>query len=102
MKFLLNRIRQSGASSSRVSGIVVLAAFLILSALFAARSPVVQKPQTKTVKPAPFASTSGFIGCSSLIWKQLSPTGTGPDVNSQQFASDGRGNLMMFSGCGPT
>src|SRR5689334_17024717 len=101
MKFLLKRMRQSGASSSRVSGIIVLAAFLILSALFGARAPVVQKAQTQTVKPAPFASTSGFVGCSSLTWTQLSPTGTGPDVNSQQFVSDGHGNLIMFGGCGP-
>jgi N-acetylneuraminic acid mutarotase len=38
----------------------------------------------------------------SPVWQQLSPTGTGPDLNSQQFVSDGQGNLIMFGGCGPT
>ncbi len=40
MKIFLQRVRQAGASSSRVSGIIFILAFLILSALFAARGPV--------------------------------------------------------------
>src|ERR1043166_3171526 len=37
---------------------------------------------------------------SGVSWYQLSPTGTGPDENSQQFISDGQGSLIMFGGCG--
>ncbi|OLC79652.1 MAG: hypothetical protein AUH72_14140, partial [Acidobacteria bacterium 13_1_40CM_4_65_8] len=52
------------------------------------------------------ASYSGDVSFSASaaqpVWQQLSPTGTGPDVNSQQFVSDGQGSLIMFGGCGPT
>ncbi len=40
MKLLLERVRQAGASSSRVAGVIIILALLILSALFAARTPV--------------------------------------------------------------
>src|SRR6266478_5585492 len=102
MKFLLRRVRQAGASNSRITGVTILLAFVVFSALFAARTPVTRNSQSKAIKQGPTVSSGGFASCSSLSWSQLSPTGTAPDVNSQQFVSDGKGNLIMFGGCGPT
>ena len=101
MKFLLKRIRQSGASSSRVAGILVISAFIILTALFG-RAPTARINQPIRTKLAQTNSSAGFSACTSLTWTQLSPAGAGPDLNSQQFVSDGKGNLIMFGGCGPT
>jgi MBG domain (YGX type) len=58
-------------------------------------TPTATFTPTPTPTPTPTATAC-------LTWTQLSPTGTAPDVNSQQFVSDGQGNLVMFSGCGPT
>jgi len=40
MKLLLERVKQAGASSERVAGVIIILAFVILTALFAARTPV--------------------------------------------------------------
>src|SRR6202011_6353288 len=99
MKFLLDRARQAGASSSRIAGVIILVGFAILSALFGARTPVTKITQTRAIRPALAQSTSA--SCTAWSWTQLSPTGTGPDIDSQQFVSDGGGNLTMFGGGGP-
>src|SRR5438552_3344382 len=102
MSRLLKRAAWGARRSSRVIAVVVVFAFLLLSALFAARAPAVRITQALTAKSSAVSSTRNFAACAALSWTQLSPTGTGPDVNSQQFVSDGKGNLIMFGGCGPT
>src|SRR5690348_3094316 len=101
MKLLLNRLRQSGATNSGITGVTILLVFLILTALFG-RSPNGRLNQPIPTKSPQTTSSGGFTGCTSLTWTRLSPTGTGPDADSQQFVSDGKGNLIMFGGCGPT
>ncbi|HZR77884.1 MAG TPA: hypothetical protein VFA58_01675, partial [Chthoniobacterales bacterium] len=102
MKIFLQRVRQAGASNSRVSGILVISTFAIMSALFGARTaaPVVSINVPRANPRISASPTPAF--CNAPAWTQLSPTGTAPDVNSQQFASDGKGSLIMFGGCGPT
>src|SRR5437763_2795183 len=102
MKFLLRRARQAGVSNSGVTGATVLFVFVILTALFAARTPIARNTSAKAIKQAAVFSPTGFATCPGPAWSQLLPTGTAPDVNSQQFVSDGKGNLIMFGGCGPT
>ena len=52
MKLLLERVRQAGASNSRVAGVIILLAFLIFSALFAARTPALKNSSVQAAKPA--------------------------------------------------
>src|SRR5207245_2342515 len=64
----------------------------------ATATPTATATATATPTPTP---TPTATAC--LTWTQLSPTGTGPDIDSQQpFVSDGQGNLVTFGGCGPT
>ena len=97
MKLLLDRVRQAGTTNSRIAGVIIISVFVVLTALFA-RAPVAQ---TRVKRPLHARSIYAPAPC-TLSWTQLSPTGTEPDVNSEQFVSDDRGNLMMFGGCGPT
>src|SRR5438270_6666580 len=104
MKIFLQRVRQAGASNSRATGLIVLTVFAILSAIFAARATAPHKAGTTAMhKPLiPATPTPAPALCASPNWTKLSPTGTAPDVNSQQFVSDNTGSLIMFGGCGPT
>src|SRR6267378_1443448 len=105
MKLLLKRVRQAGASSSRGALFIIFFCIcIIFSALFGARNPAPQKAGTTVIsKPLVAAPTPvSAVLCASPNWTKLSPTGTAPDINSQQFVSDGKGNLIMFGGCGPT
>jgi hypothetical protein len=52
MKFLLERVRQSGASSSRVAGVIILLAFAILTAIFAATPSTISSPGVPSPKIA--------------------------------------------------
>src|SRR5438094_1123851 len=54
-------------------------------------------PATPTATPTPAATCP-----TSVSWTQLFPSGSGPDIDSQAFVSDGQGDLIMFGGCGPT
>src|SRR5438132_1445629 len=102
MRLLLERVRQAGASNSRIASVIIISAFVVLTSLFATGTLLTQLTHRRAITPAQALSPQTSAPCATLSWTQLSPTGTGPDINSQQFVSDGQGNLIIFGGCGPT
>lgn len=52
MKLLLVRVRQAGASNWRIAGIIIISAFVILSALLAARTPAPERIQPRISGPS--------------------------------------------------
>src|SRR5438874_821265 len=96
-------------SSVRLVIVVSVLMCLVSSVTFLAhshgneRSPNDAKENASTRLAVAASRITGPLPDSNApTWSQVFPTGNGPDVNSQQFVSDGHGNLIMFGGCGPT
>src|SRR2546421_6011813 len=82
MKIFLQRVKQAGASSSRVAGVIIILAFLILTALFAARVPTFIKSSAQTAKPAianPSTSCTTATFTGSFIGNQIADAQTKQD-----------------------
>src|SRR6266446_2601149 len=74
MKIFLQRVRQAGASNSRVAGVIVILAFLILTVLFAARTPVQSNSAVVALNaPAPQCAASAIFSASFTGGQEASP-----------------------------
>ena len=86
MQLLFERVRQGGASNSRVAGVIIISIFVILSALLAARTPAPQrilprmtKPPQPDVRPPP---------CESATFTGSFTSGQPADAATQQAWAD--------------